>query len=514
VRVTLFTVALAACAVGEPVGPPVAAPHEQMADRPGAAGEGPPRAAPEKDAVVEARAAVASSEPLGPHLTSVRYKTWIWRRPSRGDKWIGYVRVGQRVPLKSSDTIVGEGCPGGFYAIEPRGYVCNDATVTLEESSPFLVANAHSLPSEGPHPYRYAISAGAPMYARLPTPTEQRRHEAQFGPAGVWEPLPPFSRGHEHLAIADAIAPTHSVPPFLAAGRGPRGPVLETFRRSLPRGTMISFTEAFDHEGRTFLLSVDLTVVPADRVRIFRKSEFRGVELGKVELPLAWIRARERPAYRFGEGGPVALSAPFPLRSFIALTGEKREHDGRTYLREKGRDRWIDADDATVVEPREDRPFGVGAGDKWILVSITQGTLVAYEDLTPVFTTLISPGLGGVPRRGGDLVKDSTTPLGTFRVTFKDRAATMAPEFGENRSFWIADVPFTQYFNAPFALHAAYWHERFGELMSGGCVNLSPLDAEHLFGWTDPKVPPGWQGIVGNAQKDEGVEATWVVVTR
>ena len=422
------------------------------------------------------------------------------------------MRVGQRVPLKSTDKIAGEGCRGGFYAVEPFGYVCDDATVTLDKTSPFLVANAHTLPEDGPHPYRYAISAGAPMYARLPTADEQRRHEAQFGKAGVWEPLPLFSRGHEHLAVADSIEPTHPVPPFLAAGRGARGPVLEVFRRSLPRGTLFSYTEAFDHGGRTFLLSADLTVVPADRVRDFRRSTFQGVELGEIRLPIAFVRERPRPAYRFTASGPVELSEPFPLRSFVPLSGADREHEGRTFLAVKGSDRFIAADDATVVEPYGKHPFGVEPGDKWILVSITQGTLVAYDDLTPVFTTLISPGLGGVPRRGGDHVKDSTTPLGTFRITFKDRAATMAPEFGENRSFWIADVPFTQYFNAPFALHASYWHERFGELMSGGCVNLSPLDAERLFAWTDPKVPPGWQGIVGNA--DDAVEATWVVIAR
>jgi hypothetical protein len=26
-------------------------------------------------------------------------------------------------------------------------------------------------------------------------------------------------------------------------------------------------------------------------------------------------------------------------------------------------------------------------------------------------------------------------------------------------------------------------------------VNLSPLDAKALFGWTDPQLPPGWHGV-------------------
>ena len=53
----------------------------------------------------------------------------------------------------------------------------------------------------------------------------------------------------------------------------------------------------------------------------------------------------------------------------------------------------------------------------------------------------------------------------------------------------------TQYFKQPYALHGAYWHERFGEKMSAGCPNLSPLDAEWLFGFTEPALPDGWQGV-------------------
>src|SRR5690606_32922081 len=109
-------------------------------------------------------------------------------------------------------------------------------------------------------------------------------------------------------------------------------------------------------------------------------------------------------------------------------------------------------------------------------------------------STLVSPGVGGVPVSGRDPVKYSTTPMGVYRITYKHRAAHMSPEQGENRSFWIADVPYTQYFDAPFALHVAYWHDTFGKGMSAGCVNLSPRDGERLFSFTDPVVPEDWNG--------------------
>ena len=119
--------------------------------------------------------------------------------------------------------------------------------------------------------------------------------------------------------------------------------------------------------------------------------------------------------------------------------------------------------------------------------------------------------MGGVPRKGVDPVKASTTPLGIYRITYKHHAATMSPEQGEDRSFWIADVPYTQYFNAPFALHVAYWHENFGEGMSAGCVNLSPRDGRYLFGWTDPQLPAGWNGLSSGGDNGKG---SWVVVRR
>ncbi len=446
-------------------------------------------------------------------LTSVRYKTFIWAKPQKDGRFLGYMRVGQRVKLRHPDPVKGQGCPKGFFRVEPRGYVCHDDTVTLEDTTPFLEANRHTLPSEGPHPYHFAISNGAPMYSRLPSADEQKKTEWRYGKAGTFAKLPLFSRGHEQLATTDPIAPTHEIPPFLASGQTARGVMLPLLRRTIPHGAMLAYTEAFDVGGRTFLLSTDLTVVPADRVRRFERSQFRGVKLGgEVTLPIAWFREKERPVYALADGVAKRTGAMYPVRSWVALSDERQVVDGRTFLQAKD-GRWLDAADATIAQDYGKRPFRVEEGDKWIIASISAGTLIAYEDLTPVFVTLMSPGLGGIPRPGGDHVKDSTTPLGVWRITFKDRAATMSPEFGEDRSFWIADVPFTQYFNPPFALHTAYWHEKFGELMSGGCINVSPLDGEYLFGWTGPHVPDGWQGATGAAAKENG-EASWIVVTR
>jgi lipoprotein-anchoring transpeptidase ErfK/SrfK len=291
-------------------------------------------------------------------------------------------------------------------------------------------------------------------------------------------------------------------------------------RRMIPHGSMLAYTRVFEHQGRSYVLSTDGSIVPADRVRPYRESAYRGVELGgSLKLPIAFVRQKPRPRWlRSADGSFAAAPGRWPAKSALAIApgGAVIEHARRRYLQTlerdaQGRAVYILEDDATVVVARDGAAFGARKGEKWIIVSITRGTLVAYDGERPVYATLISPGAGGVPVPGRDPVKWSTTPLGVFRVTFKHRAATMSPEAVEaKRSFWIADVPWTQYFQAPFALHTAYWHEDFGEPMSAGCVNLSPHDGRWLFEFTDPELPDGWNGVA--AGRDNGLGTRIVIV--
>jgi len=271
---------------------------------------------------------------------------------------------------------------------------------------------------------------------------------------------------------------------------------------------MVAFTSTFAHAGRTWLASADGTAVPADRVRVFRVTQFRGVELrDDLALPLAWFRAAPRPQYvREADGQFVATGEQWPARGYVTLEAGREpvtDRAGRRFLATRARrgadPLWAAESDATVVEPRARRPWGVGEQDKWIEVSITRGTLVAYAGARPVYATLVSPGAGGVPEPGRDPVRASTTPTGAHRIFYKYRAQTMSPDEGEERTFWIADVPHAQYFSPPFALHTAYWHESFGEPMSAGCINLAPEDGAWLFDWTEPRVPPEWDGAAPHA---------------
>jgi hypothetical protein len=149
------------------------------------------------------------------------------------------------------------------------------------------------------------------------------------------------------------------------------------------------------------------------------------------------------------------------------------------------------------------KPRGRGT---WIESSVYGGWLIAYEDTTPVLATLVAPGRGGVAVPPQDPTKTSSTPTGRFVITGKFVTATMdAPD-----DITHADVPWVQNFSGPHAIHSAYWHDAWGERVSGGCLNVSPEDGHFLFAFSEPKVPEGWHGV----RWDPRLEAATVVLVR
>jgi len=510
-------VVFAACASPAPV-VPVAPPG---ASAPVADSTPPPSVEPEalptpaaSEVVAPAPAAPAPAIDDGPRMASKRYITWIYGRPSRKGLPIGYIRIGTWIGLKSTEKVKGEGCKGGWYEAKPFGFVCKEDSSTLDPKDPLLVAMQTVMPkTEAALPYRYALSNGAPMYGHVPTEAEQEKAEGPKDKRTKHEKLGKWASGHEELAEEKAIEPSDAMPAILENGKHTpthHGADARAVRKWIPNGSMLAYSHAFTAGGRTWLLSADLTVIPADRVRPFRPSTFHGVKLdAEHTLPGAWTRHDEKPRYKREGEAMVKTSDPLPKRTFVSLSGNDVTVGGKAYLGTKQEGVFVAAEDVVLVKAKEQLPVSVGANEKWLEVHIRAGTLTAYEGAKPVFVTLVSPGAGGVgPAKGTneELVKLSTTPLGTYKIVWKDRAAPMSPEKGEPMKFWIADVPHTQYFRAPFALHVAYWHEDFGMPKSAGCVNVSPEDGKFLFSFTDPVVPPAWGGV--GPGKDPGIGTT------
>ena len=53
------------------------------------------------------------------------------------------------------------------------------------------------------------------------------------------------------------------------------------------------------------------------------------------------------------------------------------------------------------------------------------------------------------------------------------------------RGYDIPNVPYAMYFYRGYAIHGAFWHNRFGTPVSHGCVNLRVYQARKLFRWTN-----------------------------
>ncbi|APR81698.1 Hypothetical protein A7982_07047 [Minicystis rosea] len=464
------------------------------------------------DATADGGAAV---EDTRPRLGSIATTTWIYAGRKRQNK-LGYLRPGTSVVLRDPAPWEpprkgpwGDCKSGRWWAVEPRGYVCDDETITRDLESAIFRALAFAGPRAGAVPFDYAFSTRAPMYGKVPIEKEQKKGEKRLRPSSELSKIPRSTAGHEDLAEQKPVDPTGPVPSFLADHAPaplPPGKKPALVRKQIPYGSMLSFSHAFTAEGRTFLLAPDLTLVPADRMRPFRHTTFHGVVIdATTPLPIGWFRKEPRPKLRSEGGAFTETGDRWAPRTFVGLTGKTMERDGVTYVETREAGLWARASDVSVVSEPEELPSKVGDDEGWIDVSLSRGTLTLFVGKRATYSTLMSPGAGGVTPKISltvpELVSAALTPLGTYRIVMKHKAAQMTSEDKPDpESFWIADVPWVQYFRPPFAIHTAYWHEDFGQPKSGGCVNLSPEDAKVVFDFTEPRVPETWWGA--SARRD------------
>lgn len=415
----------------------------------------------------------------GSGVGSLTYGTWIQPAPRSGALPLGSIRVGGSLPLASEEALPANGSCPKFVRVE-GGFVCAGARATLDMQSPWLKAGAWTEPAPGVMPYQYALSVGVPKLTR-PVPENEM----------IWKigrrdrpRMKGWNEGHDELALDAPIEPNGPIPDFLRDGGQvpmPWGEPTSVYFKRIPAGTMIAYTRAFEAFGQTWVLSTDMSVVPARGLKRFRVSEFAGVELGRgVELPIAWMRKTPRPKWKKQGSGFEATGESWQPKTWVALTGREEKQGSRRFLETREPGIYIERSDATLVEARPKPPWEVKGTGKWIHVKVTRGTLTLYEGPKPVFSTLMSPG------------KEDATPYGRYTVESKHHYSTMSTE---KSSFWIADVPWTIYFKRPYAIHASYWHEDFGQRKSGGCVNLSPRDAKRVFDWVAPDLPAGWDTV-------------------
>lgn len=421
-------------------------------------------------------------------LASIAKETWIYAEPRWKSQRIGYLRAGAVVVRKEKPRSRAH-CPEGWYAVEPRGFVCVGTYATLDVFHPVVEAGRNRPVRGDGLPYTYVMSRNPPppLYARLPTEKDLKDIE-------------PDLKNHLHkvgqTALDSAfVAPPEPEPTPSALLYGLAAPPLAGVMRSKDallvgraKGRSgFALLSTFDHEERRYGLTTELAVIPVDRTRIVRTSAFVGLPLPEdTSLPVAFVRSKQARHYIKNAQGNIVPEDKLGYRVGLPLSG-KTVHSGGATLLETKHGTYVREDQVVRLNPAEKLPSWAVAGQKWIDISILKQSLVAYEGTKPVYATLVSTGADGL----GDPKKTHSTIQGIFRIHTKHVSITMdGDDVGDE--FDLRDVPFVQYFTEGYALHAAYWHDDFGTPRSHGCVNLAPRDAAWLFEWTTPDVPKEW----------------------
>ena len=442
-------------------------------------------------------------------VAAMAWETRVFETPSTASRILGYLRAGATVAA-GGDAVPGDGCKGTFRAVAPVGYVCIEAgNATLDADAPVVHALGRR-PDLGERlPYMYGIvRRNGPIYARLPS-----RAEAEAAEPGLEGRMQSWLsdgtddgagfRNDYWLRGKTEVPPTPLVlwqsqatrevpdwidrrfPPVVSPLRHGEDLVVGTTKSH--NGFALVDTAVVD--GRRYGITTDLLVYPVDRMRPIEGSAFHGYRIpDDVDFPFALVRREGAVAYTVHKG-VLSKAHDVARRSAIRLTGKQRFFDGVLHFQTTDglyvSDRYV-----SRVDGVKHMPKWAKEGNRWIDVSIAKQVLLAYDGTKPAYATLVSSGEAGL----GDPETSKSTVQGIFRIHTKHLTTTMNSDVvGEE--FELKDIPYVQYFQDSYALHAAYWHDDFGTPRSHGCINLAPEDAKWLFQWTEPQLPKGWHGV-------------------
>jgi lipoprotein-anchoring transpeptidase ErfK/SrfK len=379
-------------------------------------------------------AADADAEPPIGHRVA-RKTVLVFAEPRWGSALRG--RIDMDNPFAIYEHVAGKGCGGeGWARVDAMGYAClKGATVSKRRGKPLP-----AVPAGRVVPYVYA-KARADRAGELVAPAPRWRNAAALARGDA--PRDHLEAHHQYAFVASQRVPGVGVVYLDRSRRAVRG----------------------------------------DALQLERPSEFAGRDLLASPIPegavAAW--AAEAPVLVRAEPGAEA-------RVIGRVEYHREIHVAPHRLRRHGVDWYAlhGGDGAAGFVSDEDiRRWIPGAPlaeeGRWLDVELSEQTLAVYEGATPVFVTLISSGAG-----------DNPTPRGVYRIWHKQALGDMSSLPGAEDSYTVEDVPWVMYFHGRFALHAAFWHNKFGRRRSHGCVNLAPRDAAYVFGATAPAMPPGW----------------------
>lgn len=489
----------------------------------------------------------------GPWLGAVAQVTPVYPTARFSKNRLGYLRRGAKVAV-TDKPLRTEACKQGFYPLVDGGYVCAKyATLDVEDSRVKLGVKAPDL--DGPMPYKYAYNTahGTPLYAQVPSKDDMLRYEPYLTDREAKKskvaddksvekadqprknepddaPLAPSTPHLNPTPSAGTTVPALDVPPPVLTDdadddddddekpwwqRATKDKPLDiklsdleekdgTIAKRMVKGFFVAIDRVFSWNNRLWYKTTEGLIAPSDRMIVPKTPELRGFDMSNGTAQVGFVRASQASKYEKKKAGK-GFSKKGKAERFTsyALTG-KSELDGKQRYDETAEGFWLRDSDAALTEPGP-RPERIGADEKWVDVNLTRKTLVAMRGDKPIYGALISPG-----KTSTNKAKDHRTKSGIFRIREKHIATTMDGDgnAGGDLPYSIMDVPYVEYYDGSYALHAAFWHNNFGREQSHGCVNLAPQDAKWLFGWTEPALPRGWHGVWASEKR----QGSWVVI--
>lgn len=245
-------------------------------------------------------------------------------------------------------------------------------------------------------------------------------------------------------------------------------------------------------KGFNFVRSVDLSVpgwiqieggrwINRNDAKESTPSTFTGVTLPNgLQYPFAWVLDKSHIYVSAYPGGPTSAATGRYLNRYerVNLYATAKDSDGKDWYM-IGPNQWVKQTFLALAH-QVARPDGVSG--HWVAVDLYEQTLVAYEDDTPIFATLVASGLPG-----------HDTQEGLFKIWARLDHDSMSGATGAPSAYALQFVPWVMYFDGGISLHGTYWHDLFGYRQSHGCVNLTISDARYLYDWTG-KAPPDDSG--------------------
>lgn len=125
-----------------------------------------------------------------------------------------------------------------------------------------------------------------------------------------------------------------------------------------------------------------------------------------------------------------------------------------------------------LLSPQIARAEGIYTTEKMITVDTGKQMLYAWEGGQIQYQTPVSTGMRYTP-----------TVKGSFRIYKKLGVQDMKGYYPPYEPYYIKNVPNVMYFYKGYAIHGAYWHNKFGSRVTHGCVNVPVEMSQRLFDW-------------------------------